>query len=65
MEKRILLTLLSAAACIVLLCSPTRACGQKKAMGHDVYDTWERVHSAELTPDGNILVETAASTSGT
>ena len=56
MEKRILLTLLSAAACIVLLCSPTRACGQKKAMGHDVYDTWERVHGAELTPDGNILV---------
>ena len=56
MKKRILLTLLSVAACIVLLCSSTRACGQKKAMGHDVYDTWERVHGAELTPDGNILV---------
>ena len=56
MKKRTLLSLLPVAACIPLLFSPTRACGQKKAMDHDVYDSWQRVHSAELTPDGNILV---------
>ena len=28
---------------------------QKKAMDHDVYDGWQRVAGAQLTPDGSVL----------
>ena len=30
--------------------------GQKKAMDHDVYDSWQRVTGVDMTPDGNVLV---------
>ena len=38
----------------LLLC-PAAASAQKKALDHDVYDSWESVSSLTLTDDGGIV----------
>lgn len=52
-NKTYILPVLAAAMAMAL---PFKAEAQKKAMDHDVYDTWESVSSVGRTDDGNVLV---------
>ena len=52
--KKSLLGLL--AAILALALSSPEAYSQKKAMDHDVYDSWQSVQGTMMSPDGNIIV---------
>ena len=48
--------ILAIAVCAVSTVLPHSALAQKKAMDHDVYDSWQSVSGTLMTPDGNVLV---------
>ncbi len=51
--KRFIITLLATSAALLVTCG---AFAQKKAMDHDVYDSWQSVTGVTMSDDGNILL---------
>ena len=48
--------LLPVLAIAAVLSGMTEASAQRKAMDHDVYDSWQSVSDIQKSDDGNVLV---------